>query len=125
MKQYKLIREYPNSPELGEIVTWDEEYELYESSNYNMRRNEIEGHPDFWKDITIDNKYIVEYSNLNKIGSVHWFNTIGGIALRNAEFIKNKPEHENVQKYAQTIFDVMQDFFTAHKDGLIRLKYTK
>jgi|GEM_PF-2238156 len=48
MKKYKLIKEYPGSPKLGHIVTWNGNfYDGFE--NNSLSSNQVENSPEYWE----------------------------------------------------------------------------
>ena len=51
MKQYKLIKTYPNSPELGTIVYFNKFLKKYFSEylDRNISQSEVENFPEFWE----------------------------------------------------------------------------
>src|SRR5690554_864894 len=71
MKKYRLIKEYPGSPELGSILTYGRirgDY-AYNNDNLNVFRhkNEIENHPEFWEEIIEKDYEILSYKYNNDI----------------------------------------------------------
>jgi len=55
MKKFKLIKEYPNSPELGTEVNYSEKHQIY---NYNggniytaLPKHTVENLPEYWQEI--------------------------------------------------------------------------
>lgn len=55
MKQFKLIKEYPGSPNVGEIATYREDIGDYVINNpYHqpLPKRSVENYPEFWKEIT-------------------------------------------------------------------------
>lgn len=54
MKKYRLIKEYPSSPNVGEIATFREETEDYVVNNpyYQLLpKRWVENYPEFWEKI--------------------------------------------------------------------------
>lgn len=53
MKKFRLIREYPSSPELGEIcILSDNNYEYYCKNNFHHKVNNPENYPEFWEPVS-------------------------------------------------------------------------
>lgn len=90
--RYKLIKQYPYSPELGTIVTSckSDENEYYECEDYLLDSAEVENYPEHWQPesewVTIS-----KLSN-SEIGSLHWLNTLLGRVAHIGEFIQNHPD---------------------------------
>jgi len=123
MKKFRLVQEYPNCfMQKGDVITFKENSKWCVEHGIELDLETVESNLyKFFAPINTE-EYLSEYNSPQNIGSVHWFNTIGGQALRCAEFIAEKPEHEYTQQYAKWIYNVLQDFFKARKDGLINLK---
>lgn len=55
MKKYKLIKKFPNSPELGTVVfkAGGLNPELYgdEQNNFFFKEEDVENYPEFWEEI--------------------------------------------------------------------------
>jgi hypothetical protein len=63
MKKYKLIKEYPGSPELGEIVEGGSSSNFYFYVNPDLcriviRKTLVDNQPDYWEEVE-DNKWFV------------------------------------------------------------------
>jgi len=63
MKKYKLIREYPNSPDIGTILyekekcySWDNEGP-YEGRVFD--KDIIQNYPEFWEEMKEEKKYSI------------------------------------------------------------------
>lgn len=123
MKQYKLIKLYPSLQlDINSVVSFDDIYDCYMGYGWTFGKEDIESFPEFWCPIEIEGNYISDYNNKNNIATIHWFNTIGGTAKHCAEFIRDNPTHENTQEYADRIVRCFEDFFTAQKQGLLKLR---
>lgn len=65
MKKYKLIKEYPGSPELGTVAEYKEEFLFYALNNSPTNRmlvEHIENSPEFWEEIIEEDYEILSFN---------------------------------------------------------------
>jgi len=55
MKKYKLIKEYPGSPELGSVVEKQIKsqtyYHIYNDRKFGVLSEHVEGQPEYWEEV--------------------------------------------------------------------------
>lgn len=121
MKKFKLIEEYPNCKlKVGDVITFYDD-DSTDSVLYITLEEVEKWLYKYFAPIKAED-YKFEYSSPDRIGSIHWFNTVVGFAGRAAEFMIEHPEHEQSKKYPKMIQDVISDLFKAKEDGLIKLR---
>jgi hypothetical protein len=54
-KQYKLIKKYPNSPQLGTVVNYSEKHQIYNNNGGDfyteLPKHQVENLPEFWEEV--------------------------------------------------------------------------
>jgi hypothetical protein len=80
MKKYKLIKEYPGSPELGTVCEEREErssfcYFYKEEQYLGILKYHVENQPEYWEEINDDVRYIVSTRNYQTNNTLfeEWF----------------------------------------------------
>jgi len=64
MKKYKLIKEFPGSPELGTVVEKeDSSFFINTHYGFRMRQSEIENFPEFWEEIKSEYPKIISFKS--------------------------------------------------------------
>ena len=67
MKQFKLIKEYPGSPELGDIATFRKDFNDYTINNewfQPLPEEHIENHSEFWEKVVEKDYEILSFRNI-------------------------------------------------------------
>lgn len=72
MKQYKLIKTYPNSPELGTIVTYYANWHMYGITNECIFKAKIiENSPEFWQKVIQKDYEILSFTDKPNTGRIY------------------------------------------------------
>ena len=68
MKKYKLIKEYPGSPDLGTIVEKREKtqtyYYVYNDRKIGVLKEHVEDNPEYWEAIDFYQEYLVSLTDM-------------------------------------------------------------
>jgi len=119
--KYRLVKEYPGSPELGTII-----YEahnslwLYERPSNEFLKHSIEvikKHPEFWQPT---DELTSELTNSPK-GSLQWLNTNMGFVLRVGEYLHTKEtlqQSELLWNWGEKIEKIAKETMEYFKDKL-------
>lgn len=93
MKRYKLIKEYPNSPELGTVVL------SVESEFYSIKPD---NYPEFWKEFIPEKSFITEDGVIITEGDKIWI-VESNLNINNRIFISDLYIYDNIRKIFSTI----------------------
>lgn len=76
MKKYKLIKEYPGSPKLGQIAECpNEHYMIYQNNPYKVfgiPKNKVENYPEFWEEIIEKDYEIISFVDRSNVIHKKW-----------------------------------------------------
>ena len=129
MSRYRLIKEYPDSPELGSVVILREcgGYDKYQGycleENFNDKEpwgydpDSVENYPEFWQP---EDEWMSKLTNSPK-GSFHWLNTNMGFVLRVGEYLHNKEtlqQSESLWNWGEKVEEIAKETMEYFKDKL-------